>query len=425
MQIGVPKEVKDHEDRVGLVPSSVAELVHHGHQVILEKGAGIGSGLLDAEYAAAGATFHDGPEAIFSRADMIVKVKEPLPSERKLLRSGQVLFTYLHLAADLDLTRDLLTSGATCIAYETVTSPTGTLPLLTPMSEVAGRLAPQVGAHHLERAQGGRGVLLGGVPGVPAAEVVILGGGVSGTHAAAIALGMGANVTVVDRSAEALRRIATQFGSQVRTIFSTRDAVRQIVKRADLLIGAVLVPGAAAPKLVTRDMLQTMKSGAVLVDIAIDQGGCFETSHPTSHSAPTYVVDGVVHYCVANMPAAVARTSTFALNNVTLPFTIALADKGWRKALSEQRAQYPQRPRHLPTRRRGARAVLRCPGKRPRVATESESASCAVASQRTEGKLRGFPQAFFETVLCTWALHAGLPCKAQNHFDESTAGRLI
>ena len=335
MQIGVPKEVKDHEDRVGLVPSSVAELVHHGHQVILEKGAGIGSGLLDAEYAAAGATFHDGPEAIFSRADMIVKVKEPLPSERKLLRSGQVLFTYLHLAADLDLTRDLLTSGATCIAYETVTSPTGTLPLLTPMSEVAGRLAPQVGAHHLERAQGGRGVLLGGVPGVPAAEVVILGGGVSGTHAAAIALGMGANVTVVDRSAEALRRIATQFGSQVRTIFSTRDAVRQIVKRADLLIGAVLVPGAAAPKLVTRDMLQTMKSGAVLVDIAIDQGGCFETSHPTSHSAPTYVVDGVVHYCVANMPAAVARTSTFALNNVTLPFTIALADKGWRKALSE------------------------------------------------------------------------------------------
>ena len=335
MQIGVPKEVKDHEDRVGLVPSSVAELVHHGHQVIVEKGAGIGSGLSDAEYTAAGATLHDGPEAIFSLADMIVKVKEPLPSERKLLRSEQVLFTYLHLAADLDLTRDLLSGGATCIAYETVTSPTGTLPLLTPMSEVAGRLAPQVGAHHLERAQGGRGVLLGGVPGVPAAEVVILGGGVSGTHAAEIALGMGANVTAVDRSAEALRRIATQFGSQVRTIFSTRDAIRQIVKRADLLIGAVLVPGAAAPKLVTRDMLQTMKSGAVLVDIAIDQGGCFETSHPTSHSAPTYVVDGVVHYCVANMPAAVARTSTFALNNVTLPFTIALADKGWRKALLE------------------------------------------------------------------------------------------
>ena len=335
MRIGVPKEVKDHEDRVGLVPSSVAELVHHGHEVIVEAGAGVGSGLTDAEYAAAGATLHDSLESIFALADMIVKVKEPLPAERKRLRPGQILFTYLHLAADLELTRELLSSGATCIAYETVTSPTGTLPLLTPMSEVAGRLAPQAGAHHLERAQGGRGVLLGGVPGVPAAEVVILGGGVSGTHAATIALGMGANVTVVDRSAEALRRIAAQFGSQVRTIFSTRDAIRQIVKRADLLIGAVLVPGAAAPKLVTGDMVQTMKPGAVVVDIAIDQGGCFETSHPTSHSSPTYVVDGVVHYCVANMPAAVARTSTFALNNVTLPFTIALANKGWRKALLE------------------------------------------------------------------------------------------
>ena len=335
MQIGVPKEIKDHEDRVGLVPSSVAELVNHDHQVIVEAGAGIGSGLSDAEYTAAGATLGEGPEPIFALADMIVKVKEPLPVERKLLRRGQVLFTYLHLAADLELTRDLLDSGATCVAYETVTSPSGTLPLLTPMSEVAGRLAPQAGAHHLERAQGGRGVLLGGVPGVPPAEVVILGAGVSGTHAATIALGMGANVTIVDRSAEALRRIATQFGSQVRTIFSTRDAIRQIVKRADLLIGAVLVPGAAAPKLVSRDMVQTMKSGAVLVDIAIDQGGCFETSHPTSHSSPTYVVDGIVHYCVANMPAAVSRTATFALNNVTLPFTIALADKGWRKALSE------------------------------------------------------------------------------------------
>ena len=335
MQIGVPKEIKDHEDRVGLVPSSVAELVHHGHQVIVEAGAGVGSGLPDAEYAAAGATLRDGPEPIFASADLIVKVKEPLPAERKLLRPGQVLFTYLHLAADLDLTRELLGGGATCIAYETVTSPNGTLPLLTPMSEVAGRLAPQAGAHHLERAQGGRGVLLGGVPGVPAAEVVILGGGVSGTHATTIALGMGANVTVVDRSAEALRRIAAQFGSQVRTIFSTRDAIRQIVKRADLLIGALLVPGAAAPKLVTRDMVQTMKSGAVVVDIAIDQGGYFETSHPTTHSSPTYVVDGVVHYCVANMPAAVSRTSTFALNNVTLPFIISLADKGWRQALAE------------------------------------------------------------------------------------------
>src|SRR5829696_4154342 len=337
MQIGVPKEVKDHEDRVGLVPSSVAELVHHGHQVILEKGAGIGSGLLDAEYAAAGATFDDGPKAIFSLADMIVKVKEPLPSERKLLRSGQVLFTYLHLAADLDLTRDLLSSAATCIAYETVTSPTGTLPLLTPMSEVAGRLAPQVGAHHLERAQGGRGVLLGGVPGVPAAEVVILGGGVSGTHAAAVALGMGANVTVIDRSPEVLRRLTVQFGSSVKTVFSTRDAIARASRTADLLIGAVLVPGAAAPKLITAEMVKLMKSGSVFVDIAVDQGGCSETSRPTSHSDPTHVVGEVVHYCVTNMPGAVARTSTFALNNVTLPFILALADKGWRQALKDDR----------------------------------------------------------------------------------------
>src|SRR5918995_5040638 len=334
MRVGVPKEIKDHEDRVGLVPSSVAELVHHGHEVLVERGAGMGAGLGDDQYTAAGARIVDGAEEVF-QSEMIVKVKEPLAVERKRLRRGQVLFTYLHLAPDRAQTEDLLKSGVTAIAYETVTSPTGTLPLLTPMSEVAGRLAPQVGAHYLERAQGGRGVLLGGVPGVPAAEVVILGGGVSGTHAATIALGMGANVTVVDRSAEALRRIETQFGSQVRTIFSTRDAIRQIVKRADLLIGAVLVPGAAAPKLVTGDMVQTMKPGAVVVDIAIDQGGCFETSHPTSHSSPTYVVDGVVHYCVAKMPAAVARTSTFALNNVTLPFTIALANKGWRKALLE------------------------------------------------------------------------------------------
>src|SRR3954452_14446791 len=335
MQIGVPKEVKDHEDRVGLVPSSVAELVHHGHQGIVEKGAGIGSGLSDAEYTSAGATLHDGPEAIFSLADMIVKVKEPLPSERKLLRSGQVLFTYLHLAADLDLTRDLLSSGATCIAYETVTSPTGGLPLLTPMSEVAGRLAPQVGANSLEKAQGGRGILLGGVPGVPPAEVLILGGGVSGTHAATIALGMGANVTVIDRSADVLRRLSTQFGPQLATCFSTRDALAHLVRRADLLIGAVLVPGAAAPKLITRQMVKTMKPGAVIVDIAIDQGGCSETSRPTTHSHPTYVDEGVIHYCVTNMPGAVARTSTFALNNVTLPFTLMLADKGWKQALRD------------------------------------------------------------------------------------------
>ena len=274
-------------------------------------------------------------DEIFASADMIVKVKEPLAEERKKLRPGQILFTYLHLAPDAPQTRDLIDSGAICIAYETVTAANGSLPLLTPMSEVAGRLAPQVGAHALEKAQGGRGVLLGGVPGVPAAEVVILGGGVSGTHAATIAVGMGAQVTVVDRSADALKRLASQFGTSISTVFSTRSAIEELVRRADLLIGTVLVPGAAAPKLVTRDMLKTMKPGSVIVDVAIDQGGCVETSHATTHADPTYVVDGVVHYCVANMPGAVARTSTFALNSVTLPFTLALADKGWRKALEQ------------------------------------------------------------------------------------------
>jgi len=335
MLVGVPKERKDHEARVGLVPSSVAELVHHGHTVLIERGAGVGAGLSDDDYRVAGATLVDGPERIFREAELVVKIKEPLAVERKRLRRGQVLFTYLHLAPDLAQTRDLMASGATCIAYETVTSPTGGLPLLTPMSEVAGRLAPQVGAHCLEKAQGGRGILLGGVPGVPPAEVVILGGGVSGTHAATIALGMGATVTMVDRSAEVLRRLSAQFGSRVRTIFSTRDAVSQLVKRADLLIGAVLVPGAAAPKLISRDMVKTMKAGAVIVDIAIDQGGCSETSRPTTHSNPTYVEEGVVHYCVTNMPGSVARTSTFALNNVTLPFVLALADKGWKQALRD------------------------------------------------------------------------------------------
>jgi alanine dehydrogenase len=335
MLVGVPKEIKDNEFRVGLTPSSVAELAHHGHQILVEKSAGIGSGLPDNEYLQAGATLVDSAAEIFARADMIVKVKEPLASERKLLRRGQILFTYLHLAPDLAQTQDLVASGATCIAYETVTSPFGGLPLLTPMSEVAGRLAPQVGAHALEKAAGGRGILLGGVPGVPAAEVVILGGGVSGTHAATIALGMGANVTVVDRSAEVLRRLSAQFGTGVRTIFSTRAAIAELAKRADLLIGTVLVPGAAAPKLVTRAMLSTMKPGAVIVDVAIDQGGCCETSHATTHSDPTYVIDGIVHYCVANMPGAVARTSTFALNNATLPFALALADKGWKQALKE------------------------------------------------------------------------------------------
>ncbi|MCA0305605.1 MAG: alanine dehydrogenase [Proteobacteria bacterium] len=333
MRIGVPREIKDHEERVGLVPSSVAELVHHGHEVLVQQGAGAGAGLGDDQYVAAGATIVATAEDVFA-AEMIVKVKEPLPPERARLRRGQLLFTYLHLAPDRQQTLDLLKSGVTAIAYETVTSPSGTLPLLTPMSEIAGRLAPQVGAHWLECTTGGRGVLLGGVPGVPPAEVVVLGGGVSGTHAATIALGMGATVFVVDRSAEVLRRLAAQLPG-LRTIFSTRDALGAILRRADLVIGAVLVPGAAAPKLVTREMVRSMKPGSVIVDIAIDQGGCCETSRPTSHSNPTYVEDGVIHYCVTNMPGAVARTSTFALNNATLPFALALADKGWKQAIAD------------------------------------------------------------------------------------------
>jgi alanine dehydrogenase len=335
MRVGVPKEIKDNEYRVGLVPSSVAELVHHGHTVLVEQGAGLGAGLTDEDYGAAGATLVEGPDRVFAEAELVVKVKEPLANERKKLRAGQVLFTYLHLAPDLTQTRDLMASGATCIAYETVTAPGGGLPLLTPMSEVAGRLAPQVGASSLEKAQGGRGVLLGGVPGVPPAQVIILGGGVSGSHAATIALGMGATVTVVDRSAEVLRRLAAQFGSGLGTVFSTRDAIAHLVRRADLLIGAVLVPGAAAPKLVSRAMVKTMKPGSVIVDIAIDQGGCIETSRPTTHSEPRYVEEGVIHYCVTNMPGSVARTSTFALNNVTLPFILKLADKGWKQALRD------------------------------------------------------------------------------------------
>jgi len=334
MRVGVPKEIKDHEDRVGLVPSSVAELVRHGHEVTVQAGAGLGAGLEDALYVAAGGRIVPTADEIFRDAEMIVKVKEPLAPERRKLRPGQVLFTYLHLAPDPEQTEALLQSGVTAIAYETVTSPIGTLPLLTPMSEIAGRLAPQIGAHYLERTSGGRGVLLGGVPGVPPGDVVVLGGGVSGTHAATIALGMGAIVTVVDRSAEVLRRIAVQLPA-ARTIFSTHDALVQVVRRADLLIGAVLVPGAAAPRLITRDMVKSMKTGSVLVDIAIDQGGCSETSRPTSHSDPVYVVDGVTHFCVTNMPGAVARTSTFALNNATLPFVLALADKGWKRAIAD------------------------------------------------------------------------------------------
>ena len=334
MRVGVPKEIKDHEYRVGLVPSSVAELVRHGHDVLVERGAGLGAGLDDDLYIAAGVRITADAEAVFADTELVVKVKEPLPAERTRLRRGQMLFTYLHLAPDPEQTRALLASGVTAIAYETVTSPSGGLPLLTPMSEIAGRLAPQVGARYLERTEGGRGVLLGGVPGVPPAEVVVLGGGVSGTHAATIALGMGATVFVVDRSGEALRRIAAQFPG-LRTIFSTHDALAHILRRADLLIGAVLVPGAAAPKLVTREMVTSMKPGSVIVDIAIDQGGCCETSHPTTHSHPTYVEEGVIHYCVTNMPGAVARTSTFALNNATLPFVLALADKGWRQAITD------------------------------------------------------------------------------------------
>jgi alanine dehydrogenase len=334
MRVGVPREIKDHEDRVGLVPSSVAELAHHGHEVLIERGAGLGAGLDDEQYVAAGARIVGTAAEVFSSAELIVKVKEPLAPERRMLRKGQVLFTYLHLAPDPEQTRELMASDVTAIAYETVTSPSGGLPLLTPMSEIAGRLAPQVGARYLERTSGGRGVLLGGVPGVPPAEVVVLGGGVSGTHAAIIALGMGATVTVVDRSAEALRRISAQLPG-ARTIFSTRDALGQILRRADLLVGAVLVPGAAAPKLVSRAMVAAMKQASVIVDIAIDQGGCCETSRPTSHSQPVYVEEGVTHYCVTNMPGAVARTSTFALNNATLPFVLALADKGWRKAIAD------------------------------------------------------------------------------------------
>ncbi|HYC65046.1 MAG TPA: alanine dehydrogenase [Reyranellaceae bacterium] len=333
MRVGVPKEIKDHEDRVGLVTSSVAELVRHGHEVLVERGAGLGAGIDDQQYVAAGARIVATADEAFA-ADLVVKVKEPLASERKRLRRGQVLFTYLHLAPDPEQTRELMQSGVTAIAYETVTSPFGTLPLLTPMSEIAGRLAPQVGAHWLERTYGGRGVLLGGVPGVPPADVVVLGAGVSGSHAAAIACGMGANVTVVDRSAEALRRIAVQLPS-ARTIFSTHDALVQVVRRADLLVGAVLVPGAAAPRIVTRDMVKSMARGSVIVDIAIDQGGCTETSRPTTHSNPTYVEEGVIHYCVTNMPGAVSRTSTFALNNATLPFVLALAAKGWQRAIAE------------------------------------------------------------------------------------------
>jgi len=335
MLVGVPKEIKNHEYRVGMVPGSVRECVHHGHSVIVETNAGIGIGCSDANYEAAGATVLATAEEVFAQADMIVKVKEPQAVERKMLRDGQILFTYLHLAPDPEQTKDLVESGAVCIAYETVTSPLGGLPLLAPMSQVAGRMSIQAGAHCLEKAEGGMGVLLGGVPGVAPAKVVILGGGVVGENAAYMAVGLGADVTILDRNVDTMRSLVRRFGQSVKTVYSTQLGVEEQVLDADLVIGGVLVPGAAAPKLVTKQHIKAMKPGSVVVDVAIDQGGCFETSKATTHADPTYVVDDVVHYCVANMPGGVARTSTHALNNVTLPFTLAIADKGYKQALAD------------------------------------------------------------------------------------------
>jgi len=335
MLIGVPKEVKIHEYRVGLTPGSVRELMHHGHQVVVEAGAGAGVGFDDASYKAVGSRIAANAAEVFAVAELIVKVKEPQPGEVVMLREGQVLFTYLHLAADKTLAEGLLRSGVVAVAYETVTDARGGLPLLAPMSEVAGRMAVQVGAHCLEKEQGGIGVLLGGVPGVPAAKVVILGGGVSGTNAARMAMGMEAYVTVIDRSLPRLYELDLQFGAQLHTLFSTMENIEREVIAADLVIGAVLIPGGVAPKLVSRELIRAMKPGTVVVDISIDQGGCFETSRPTTHAAPTYVEEGVVHYCVTNMPGAVARTSTVALNNATLPFVLAIAERGWRQALCD------------------------------------------------------------------------------------------
>jgi len=333
MRVGTVREIKNHEYRVGLTPESVRELVSHGHEVWVESGAGLGIGASDADYAAAGATLAPDAASVFGRADLLVKVKEPQGDERALLRAGQVLFTYLHLAPDPEQAEALLRAGITAIAYETVTGAGRSLPLLKPMSQVAGRMAIQAGATALEKAHGGRGVLLGGVPGVMPGKVIVLGGGVVGFNAAQMAVGLGADVTVLDRDPEVLERLGIHFESRAKTRFANRANIAQSICEADLVIGAVLVPGAAAPKLVTRAMLGCMKPGAVLVDVAIDQGGCFETSRPTTHDAPTFVVDGIVHYCVANMPGAVARTSTYALNNVTLPHALSIADLGWREAL--------------------------------------------------------------------------------------------
>jgi alanine dehydrogenase len=335
MRIGVPKEIKNHEYRVGLTPASVRELTSRGHEVVVQTGAGAVIDLSDEQYKAAGARIDPRVEEIFSRADMIVKVKEPQAAECRMLRPGQVLYTYLHLAPDPEQTRALMESGAVCIAYETISGPGGGLPLLAPMSEVAGRMAVQAGAHYLEIAHGGRGVLLGGVPGVAPGHVVVIGAGVVGTNALQMAVGLGARVTVLDKSVDRLRQLDLVFGNRINTAYSNAHNIEEAVLDADLVIGGVLVPGAAAPKLVRREHISCMKKGAVVVDVAIDQGGCFETSHATTHAEPTYVVDGVVHYCVANMPGAVARTSTFALNNATIGHAIALADKGWKSALKD------------------------------------------------------------------------------------------
>ena len=333
MKIGVPKEIKNHEYRVGLTPASVREFVAHGHAVQVQAGAGAAIGLDDAQYRAAGATLADTAQEVFAKADMIVKVKEPQPQECAMLRPGQLLYTYLHLAPDPEQTAALVQSGAVCVAYETITGVNGGLPLLAPMSEVAGRMSIQAGAAHLEKSKGGRGVLLGGVPGVAPGHVVILGAGVVGTHALQCAVGAGARVTVLDRNVDRLRQLDLVFGNRIATLYSNAQSVEESVLAADLVIGGVLITGAAAPKLVTREMISRMRKGAVVVDVAIDQGGCFETSHATTHADPTYVVDGVVHYCVANMPGAVARTSTFALNNATIAPGLALADHGWQAAM--------------------------------------------------------------------------------------------
>ncbi len=334
MIVGTPKEVKNHEYRVGLTPESAGELVTHGHRVLVEAGAGLGIGSTDEDYVARGAQIVASAAEVFEQADMIVKVKEPQPAERQRLRENQILFTYLHLAADEPQTKELLDSGVIGIAYETVTDRKGGLPLLKPMSQVAGRMSIQAGATALERAHGGRGVLLGGVPGVSPGKVAIIGGGVVGFNAAQMAAGLGADVTILDRDPEALERLGTYFEARAKTRFSNSANLAECVAEADLVVGAVLIPGAAAPKLVSREMLSTMRPGAVLADIAIDQGGCFETSRATTHDDPTYVVDGIVHYCVANMPGAVSRTSTYALNNVTLPHTLRIAELGWQKALA-------------------------------------------------------------------------------------------